>query len=190
MTKDHEVQMEQLKQQHKRALEEKDRQLTECQSRLQEETQRYEKDMMKRMREFQAKLSDTKWRHKAQIDDQQKQYDLSLADMHKCEHDALVLQVAQVKRNHEKELKRKEEESTCKMEQEIQQRGQMLQQELQQKDQVLQQELQQREQKLHQLDTQLRRYEQEVIEKNAKIAQLESDLLGMIPSSEPPDEVS
>jgi len=74
--------------------------------------------------------------------------------------------------------------------QEFQQREQVLQWELQQKDQVLQQELQQREQKLHQQGTQLRRYEQEVIEKNAKIAQLETDLSGMIPSSEPPDEVS
>jgi len=44
VTKDHEVQMEQLKQQHKRALEEKGRQLTECRSRLQEKTQRCEKD--------------------------------------------------------------------------------------------------------------------------------------------------
>jgi len=146
--------------------------------------------MMKRTREFQAKLSDTESRHKAQMDDQQKQYDLSLADMHKHERDALVLQVAWVKRTHEKELKRKEEENTRKMEQEIQQREQMLRQELQQKQQALQHELQQREQKLHQQDTQLRRYEQEVIEKNAKIAQLGSDLSGMIPSSEPPDEES
>ena len=72
------------------------------------------------------------------------------------------------------------------MQSKVEENAQKMEQEIQQREGVLRQELQQRDEVLHQ---QLKRYEQEVIEKNAKIAHLESELSGMIPSSEPPIEV-
>ena len=143
ITKGHEAQTEQLKLQHKIALEEKDRQLAESRSRLQEETQRYDKDITKRMRDFQAKLADAKRRHKTQLEDKQKQYEASLSDERKCQDNALELKVVQVRRSLEKESQRKEEETTLNVEHQIQQREQVLRQELQQRELVLQQELRQ-----------------------------------------------